>query len=31
MECMDNDNVFNIHDIERHIIIRLRYIIGNMS
>ena len=31
MECMHNDNLFNIHDIERHIIVCLRVIIYNMS
>ena len=31
MECMHNDNLFNIHGIEKHIIIHLRDIIGNTS
>ena len=31
MECMHNDNLFKIHDIERHIIVHLRDIICNMS
>ena len=31
MECMHNDNLFNIHDIERHIIVCLRDIICNTS
>ena len=31
MECMHNDNLFNIHDIEGYIILCLRDIICNMS
>ena len=31
MECTHNDNLFNIHDIERHIIVCLRDIICNTS
>ena len=31
MECMHNDNLFNIHDIERHIIVCLTDIICNTS
>ena len=31
MECMHNDNLFNIHDIERHIFVCLRDIIFNAS